>query len=126
MIVRASNVFIAFLLLGSLGAAAADSPGAEGTPLTPQQALGRQGQKVAVKGVASISDALGLPGIFIRLTGPGSNIPFVGYIENNNQRQFPSPRELEGKTIEIIGVVETSGSIPMIRLTSADQMKIIR
>ena len=120
MIARASTALIAFLLTGSLAAAAADHP------LTPQQALGQRGQNIVVEGRASITDALGLPGIFIRLTGPGSNVPFIGYIETSNQAQFPNPRELEGRTVEMSGVVETSGSIPMIRLTSADQIKIIR
>jgi hypothetical protein len=105
-------------------------PGVQGSsdnPVSPQQALGRQGQNVTVEGVARVSEADGMPGVFIRLDNPrGPHVPFVGYISVNNEGMFPDLRELDGRRIDISGVVETTGTIPMIRLTSADQITIVR
>lgn len=115
----------AFLAL-PVGALADDLAGSSDNALTPQQAIGRQGQNVTVQGIAAVTEAAGLPGLYVHLSLPDSHVPFVGYIAVNNEGEFPDPRELNGKTIEISGVVETDGSIPMIRLTHPDQIKIVR
>jgi hypothetical protein len=94
--------------------------------MTPEQAISAQGQKVAVAGVASLSDANGMAGTFIRLTAPDSDVPFVGYISSDNERQLPNPGELSGRVVEITGVVETRGSVPMINLTSPSQIRVLR
>ena len=116
----------AFACITTIGAIAADLPGSADNAITPQQAIGRQGQNVVVEGVADVTEADGLPGLYVHLSAPDSHVPFVGYISTNNEEHFPDPRGLNGKTIAISGVVETDGSIPMIRLTSPDQIKIIR
>jgi hypothetical protein len=99
---------------------------AQSGPVSPQQAMGDQGQNVTVEGVATVSDAEGLPGLFVRLNAKGSSTPFAGYISTGNEDKFRDIRALEGKTVDITGVVETSGSIPIIRISSAGQLKVIR
>jgi hypothetical protein len=99
---------------------------AQTRPISPQQAMGDQGQKVTVEGVANVSEAEGLPGLFVRLNAKGSSTPFAGYISTGNEDKFPDIHALEGKTVDITGVVETSGSVPIIRISSAGQLKVIR
>jgi hypothetical protein len=118
--------FVPVLLLGLASCAPGPVAGSQGRPYTPEQAISAQGNKVAVAGVASVSDANGMPGTFIRLTAPDTEVPFVGYISIDNERQFPNPGQLQGHTIEITGVVETRGTIPMIMLTSPDQVRVLR
>ncbi len=114
------------LLLGLAACSSGPVAGARGRPFTPEQAISAQGNKVAVAGVASVGDADGMPGTFIRLTAPDSNVPFVGYISIDNERQFPNPGQLQGRMVELTGVVETRGSIPMIMLTTPDQVRVLR
>ena len=120
------TAFLCALLALPAAAFADDVPGSADNALTPQQAIGRQGQNVVVAGIADVTEADGLPGVYVHLSTPGSHVPFVGYISTNNEGQFPDPRGLTGKTVEISGVVETDGSIPMIRLTHPEQIKIVR
>jgi hypothetical protein len=110
-------VGLAAILSGSVGAFAA--------AISPQQAAANPGQNVIVEGVATVSEADGLPGLFVRLDSP-SHAPFVGYIPANIENKFPDIQQLQGKTVDITGVVETGSQIPMIRLTSADQIKIVQ
>ncbi len=93
-------------------------------PISPQQALGMQGQNVIVEGVATVSEADGVPGLFVHLNAEDRS-PFVGYVSANNEDKFPDLSQLQGKTVDISGVVEISNGRPMIRLSSADQIKIV-
>lgn len=121
-----SAAFACALLALPAGAIAADMPGSVDNAITPQQASGRQGQNVVVEGVADVTEADGLPGLYVHLSTPDTHVPFVGYIATNNEDHFADPHGLNGKTVEISGVVETDGSVPMIRLTSPGQIKVIR
>jgi hypothetical protein len=114
-----------FFVSGAL--AFAQPAGSEEYPMTPEQAISvsSQGQNVAVAGVATVSEAIGLPGTFIRLTAPDSAIPFVGYIDIDNEPEFPNPAQFDGRKIKITGVVETRGSVPMIELTSPHQIALL-
>jgi hypothetical protein len=99
------------VLLSSTALLAAD-PGATPaqTPITPEQAMAAQGQNVTVEGMASLSDANGMPaGLFIRLSTTGPGAAFAGYISADNQGNFP------GLT-----------TIPIIRITSPDQIRIVQ
>jgi hypothetical protein len=95
-------------------------------PITPERALGYQGQNVTVEGTATVSDAHSLLGVFVRLKSPDKPRPaFAGYITPENERQFPGLQTFNGRTIDITGIVETNtGTVPLIRLLSADQMKV--
>jgi hypothetical protein len=97
------------------------------TPITPTQAMAAQGQNVTVEGVASLSDANGMPpGMFIRLGAGGRDAPFAGYISADNQGKFPGLGTLRGRMVAITGVVETTTTIPIIRISSPDQIRIVR
>lgn len=114
------------LMLSSTALLAAD-PGATPaeTPISPEQAMRAQGQNVTVEGVASLSDANGMPaGLFIRLSTTGPGAAFAGYISAENQGKFPGLGTLQGKMVAITGVVETTTTIPIIRITSPDQIRI--
>jgi hypothetical protein len=116
------------VLLSSTTLLAAD-PGATPaqTPITPEQAMAAQGQNVTVEGVASLSDANGMPaGLFIRLSTTGPGAAFAGYISADNQGKFPGLGTLRGRVVAITGVVETTTTIPIIRITSPDQIRIVR
>jgi hypothetical protein len=96
-------------------------------PITPEQAMANQGQNVTVEGVASLSDANGMPaGLFIRLSTTGPGAAFAGYISADNQDKFPGLGTLKGKLVAITGVVETTSTIPIIRITSPDQIRVVR
>ena len=97
------------------------------TPISPEQASGSAGQRVTVEGIASLGDANGMPdGVFVRLMDVGRGAVIAGYISKGNEERFPDLRSLEGKLIVITGVVETETGIPIIRVTSADQIRIVR
>lgn len=114
------------LLLLPAGSFADDVPGSVQNPLSPEQAIARQGQSVTVEGRANVTEADGMPGVFVRLSNPDSHVPFVGYVETNNEGKFPDLRALQGRVVDITGIVETRSTPPMIKLTSADQIKIVR
>jgi hypothetical protein len=116
------------VLLSSTALLAAD-PGATPaqTPITPEQAMAAQGQNVTVEGMASLSDANGMPaGLFIRLSTTGPGAAFAGYISADNQGNFPGLGTLRGRVVAITGVVETTTTIPIIRITSPDQIRIVQ
>jgi hypothetical protein len=115
------------VLLSSVTALAQPSDRSQEQPITPEQAFSNQGQHVTVEGIASLSDANGLPaGLFLRLSTTGPGAAFAGYISAENQGKFPGLGTLQGKLISITGVVETTSTIPIIRLTSPEQIRIVR
>jgi hypothetical protein len=123
--IAAAGAMMVLLSSAAVLADTAQMPAA--TPITPNQAMANQGQNVTVEGVASISDANGMPaGLFIRLGGGGRDAPFAGYISAENQGKFPGLGALKGKMIAITGVVETTTTIPIIRIVSPDQIRIVR
>ena len=123
--IAAAGAMLVLLSSAAVLADTAQMPAA--TPITPNQAMANQGQNVTVEGVASISDANGMPaGLFIRLGGGGRDAPFAGYISAENQGKFPGLGTLKGKMVAITGVVETTTTIPIIRITSPDQIRIVR
>jgi hypothetical protein len=96
--------------------------------ITPEQTTGSKGQNVTVEGVATISDAnsMLLPGIAVHLNSNGQrSAPFAGYIAAGDTYKFPDLRELDGRVISMTGVVEATNTIPIIRLTSPDQITIV-
>ena len=115
------------VILSSVTALAQPSERSADQPITPEQAYSSQGQNVTVQGVASLSDAHGMPpGVFIRLSTTGPGAAFAGYITVEDQGKFPGLGTLKGKMVSISGVVETTNTIPIIRLTSPDQIRIVR
>jgi hypothetical protein len=98
---------------------------AQGSPISPQQALAAQGQDVIVEGTAAISEAVGMPGTFVRLTD-NSDATMIGYIPQGDESRFPDLKELDGKRVEMTGVVEQSNGHSMIELSSASQLRIVQ
>ena len=118
----------ALIVMLSAAGALADTVGRPAEQsITPEQAMAAQGQNVTVEGIASLSDANGMPpGLFIRLSTTGPGAAFAGYISAANQDKFPGLGTLQGKDVAITGVVETTTTIPIIRITSPDQIRIGR
>lgn len=115
------------ILLSVAAASAQQSERSVNQPITPGQAFSNQGQSVTVEGIASVADANGMPaGLFLRLNDRGGrDAPFAGYIAAENQDRFPGLGTLQGKLVSITGVVETTSTIPIIRLTSPEQIRIV-
>jgi hypothetical protein len=114
-------------MLSSTGALADTNARPAQDPITPEQAMANQGQNVTVEGVASLSDSHGMPpGLFIRLSTTGPGATFAGYISAENQSKFPGLGTLQGKVVAITGVVETTTTIPIIRINSPDQIRVVR
>jgi hypothetical protein len=120
---KASAITVILIFLLSPICALAEKSGSPEQPFSPQQAIGHQGHHVTVEGIASVRDADGLMGTYVWLKNP-KNVLFVGYVSVNNKARFPDLQNLDGKKIDITGVVETFNSIPMIRLTSANQIRM--
>ncbi len=109
--------------------ASAESAAPPSRRVSPEQATGMRGQNVTVEGIASIgpSNTLLQPGVYLRLNsngGPGAI--FAGFIAEGDQNKFPDIRELDGKVIAITGVVESTNTIPMIRVLTPDQIILVR
>ena len=125
--VALASLAIPAVFSSSLDVSAQTAPAPPSRRITPEQAQGNQGQSVTVEGVASLSDAHGMPpGLFIRLSTTGPGAAFAGYISKEDQTKFPGLGDLRGRVIAMTGVVETTSTIPIIRLTTPDQIRIVR
>ena len=95
-------------------------PAAAMAPISPHQALANRGQCVNIEGTASVRTDPQRPGLDVDLDGKDSAA--FGYIEAQNQAQFPDISSLDGQRISITGVVQFYLGRAEIRLTSARQL----
>ena len=89
-------------------------------PISPHQALANRGQCVNIEGTASVRTDPQRPGLDVDLDGKDSSA--FGYIEPQNQAQFPDVSTLEGQRVSLTGVVQFYLGRAEIRLTSARQL----
>ena len=89
-------------------------------PISPHQALANRGQCVNIEGTASVRSDPQRPGLDVDLDGKNSSA--FGYIEPQNQAQFPDVSSLEGQRISMTGVVQFYLGRAEIRLTAARQL----
>ena len=104
----------AFPLTILLGAAAPLAP------ISPHQALANRGQCVNVEGTASVRSDPQRPGLDVDLDGKNSSA--FGYIEVQDQAQFPDISSLDGQRVSMTGVVQFYLGRAEIKLTRAVQL----
>ena len=90
------------------------------SPISPHQALANRGQCVIIEGVAGVRPDPQRPGIDVDLDGKSSSA--FGYIEPQNQAQFPDIQSLDGQKIAIAGVVNFYLGRAEIRMVTAKQL----
>ena len=91
-------------------------------PPTPN-ILSAQGYISILRGRAHVVETG--EGTYIQVYRPGETRAVFGFIPFGNGPTFPPMAEIEGRTIEIGGVLAIYGR-PYIALTSADQLSIVR
>ena len=90
------------------------------SPISPHQALANRGQCVSVQGTASVRTDPQRPGVDVDLDGKDSSA--FGYIEAQDQAQFPDLNSLDGQRVNISGVVQFYLGRAEIKLASARQL----
>ena len=106
--------------LAALVLAASCLPATAQPPIV--NSLTSQGYVSAVRGLAHIEE--GAQGTYIRLEIPGATRTVVGFIPFGDEPTFPKLKDIEGRTVEIAGVVELDGG-PMIVMTDPNQLAIV-
>jgi hypothetical protein len=98
--------------------------GSKSEPLAPDQARSNIGQHVVVEGTAHVHDADGRLGVYVDLDHRDGGTTFAGYIPNENLAQFPDLRQVEGRRVDIDGVVQIrKEGFPIIILTNGGQLR---
>jgi hypothetical protein len=109
--------------------AAAASPAAAMDPnaISPTQALGDQGSNVKVEGPASVRPATGSrEGVEIALGSGDNSAVVIGFIPKGNVEKFPNLNALDGRIVDVSGVLEMDAGQAEIRVTSPEQLAIAR
>jgi len=116
--------YTAIAVLLVLASPAFAQPSSPFAPLAPDQARSNIGQNVVVEGTAHVRDADGRLGVYVDLDHRSDGTTFAGYIPNENLAVFPDLRAVEGRRVDITGVVQIrKEGFPIIIMTSADQLK---
>jgi hypothetical protein len=89
--------------------------------LAQPQVLGN-GDGTVVEGTAHIEN--GAFGPYVVLERPDSATPVAAYVAFGDRAQFPDFDQLEGRRVQVHGVVSMYG-MPLIQMTSADQLRVI-
>lgn len=111
-------------VLALLATPAFAQPSAPFAPLAPEQARSNIGQNVVIEGRARVRDAGGRLGVYIDLGHGGGSENFAGYIPNENLAVFPDLRRVDGRMVDISGVVQVrKEGFPIIIMTQAYQLK---
>jgi hypothetical protein len=118
-----------FFLLSGLAlppAFAATVPASPFPPIRADQARANEGQNVTVQGVATAHLADARLGYYIDLDGNGPSPVFAGYVPNENLQQFPPLQTLDGHVVAITGIIRVREGYPIITMTDASQLRIVR
>jgi len=119
--------FLVFgMVLLAAPAFAATAPASPLPPIRAGQARANQGQNVTVQGVASAHLADARLGFYIDLDGNGPSPIFAGYIPNENLQQFPPLQTLNGHVVQITGTIRMREGYPIIIMTDASQLRVVR
>jgi hypothetical protein len=93
--------------------------------ISPTQALGYQGSNIKVEGPASVRPATGSrEGVEIALRSGDNSAVVIGYIPKGNVGSFPNLNALDGRIVDVSGVLEMDGGQAEIRVTSPEQLAI--
>lgn len=115
------------LLLAALAPTVAFAqPASPFPPITPEQARSNEGDNVVIEGIARVHAAERRLGWYIDLNGTWPSSPFAGYIPDENKSQFSNLSMINGKTVDITGVVQFRNGKPIIKMTDAHQLRLVR
>jgi hypothetical protein len=114
----------ALILLASSASLAMAQSGGTSDPLAPDQARGQIGNNVVVEGTAHVRDDGARLGVYIELGNHPGGTSFAGYIPQENLRVFPDLRRIDGRQVDIMGVVQIrKEGFPIIIMTTANQLR---
>ena len=95
-------------------------------PLRADQARANQGQNVTVQGTAADIHRDQRFGIYLDIDSNGPSPVFAGYIPKGNEQQFPDVESLRGHVVSITGVIRIRDGYPIIQMTDASQLRVLR
>jgi len=116
----------ALLLAGLAPATAFAQPASPFPPITPEQARSNEGENVVIEGTATVHAAERRMGWYIDLNGTGPSSPFAGYIPDEDKSQFPNLSNVNGKKVDVTGVVQFRNGKPIIKMTDSHQLHLVR
>jgi hypothetical protein len=80
------------------------------------------GDGTTIKGLAHVEE--GAFGTYVVLDRPGAATPVAGYVAFGNKFGFPDLYQLDGREVQIHGVVSMYG-MPLIQMTTPEQLEIV-
>jgi hypothetical protein len=104
------------------------APAFASTPITTDQARGMGGGNMTVRGVVTAVTPVANAqerGVYITVTDQDATA-LHAYVPTGDLRKFPDLLALNGQTVDVSGVVETSFGVPEIEVTSPDQVAVVR
>jgi len=107
-------------------ALAATAPASPVPPIRADQARANQGQNVTVRGVVRDAHRDARLGSYLDFDSSGPSPLFAGYIPKGNEAQFPSFEKLRGHEVELTGTIRIRDGYPIIMMTNASQLRIVR
>ena len=91
-------------------------------PISPQEAAAHVGQVVTIEGVVSVyASRSGV--VFVDMGGAGREAPFSAVILQDRVAAFPAIQAMNGKVVDVTGLIELFKGKPEIVLKSADQIR---
>jgi opacity protein-like surface antigen len=111
-----SVLFTAAALIALAGSACAST-------IKPSQAAANEGQLVIVEGTATIHDDGAKSGKDVEIAG-SDNSRMIAFIPMTSENEFPSADSLNGKLVDVSGVIQMDTGKPTIRLTRTSQLKL--
>ena len=111
-------------LAAALGLALFLAHGAVAETIAPRDAVENVGFTVTVEGVVSEVSISRKGTVFINFGGRYPNHVFYGVIFNDDARQFPNVRALEGQTVAIRGRIKMYKGKPEIIVDSPRQIEV--
>jgi hypothetical protein len=122
-----------FLAFAVLAAPAALAPVMAATgvaspiqPLRADQARANEGQNITVQGMAADIHRDQRFGAYLDIDSHGPSPVFAGFIPKGNEGQFPAIENLRGHVVAITGVIRIRDGYPIIQMTDASQLRILR
>ena len=116
------------LAAGLLVAATAAVPAVAAVPVDAGRAASYQGSLMTVEGSALVKPAHAprLGGVDVALGSGNNQSALIAYIDKGDLQKFPDLKTLNGKTVDVTGVIEMDQGQPLIRLKSPQQLTVAR
>jgi DNA/RNA endonuclease YhcR with UshA esterase domain len=117
--------FALFRLHGVLHLPGGNFSGATPTPIAAADAAGHIGTYASVTGNVAAVDASSGGTLFLDLGAAYPNESLTAVIFPRNRSRFPSLADLQGRTIQLTGRIESYRGRPEIVLTSPSQLRLV-